>query len=60
MKAQAAMGAAMNGQMEKDDNDSGAAKVKVPANGGNADNGDAAKAALEGGLAAYKKMKGRA
>lgn len=60
MKAQAAMGAAMIGQMEKDDNDSGAAKVKVPANGGNADNGDAAKAALEGGLAAYKKMKGRA
>lgn len=60
MKAQAAAAHEFLGKMEEDDKASGASKVKVPANGGNADNGDAAKAALEGGLAAYKKMKGRA
>ena len=60
MKAQAAAAHEFLGKMEEDDKTSGASKVKVPANGGNADNGDQMAEALKGGLAAYKKMKGRA
>ena len=59
MKAQGAGANELVGKMEEDDKASGASKVKGPANGGNADNGDPMAGELKGGLAVYKKMKGR-